>query len=116
MFKTKRFLIKPVYRTDLDLSLVLEDDQENYYQIIDGQLRWAVKLGWIDINLEIALLSCYLAQHRHGHIDQVFHTLSFLKSHSKSKLVLYPFNNDFDGEFTTYDRESFYGEVQEDFP
>ena len=98
------------------MSPVLEDDQANYYQNTVGQLIWAVELGWIDINLEISLLPHYITQPRHGNIEQVFHTLSFLKSHAKSKLVLDPFKNDFDGKFTAYDWEDLYGEVQEDFP
>ena len=85
------------------MYLLLEDYQANYYQTTVGQMIWAVDLGRIDINMKIALLSRYLAQLRHGHLDQVFHTLSFLKSHAKSKLVLDPLKNDFDGEFTAYD-------------
>ena len=79
-------------------------------------MRWAVEFGQIDINLEIALSSRYLTQPRHGHIDQVFHNFSFLKSYAKSKLVFDPFKNDFDGKFTAYDWEDFYFEVQEYFP
>ena len=79
-------------------------------------MRWAVDIRRIDINLEIDLLSRYIDQLRHGHLDQVFHTFSFLKSHAKSKLVLDPFKNESDGELTVYDWEKFYGEVQEDLP
>ena len=74
------------------MSLVLEDDQANYYNNTVGKLRWILELGTIDINLEISLLSRYLDQTRHGHIDQVFHNFSFIKSHAKRKLTLYPFN------------------------
>ena len=85
--------IKPGYCPELHVSPVLENDQANYYQTKVGQLIWAVELGWIDINLVISLLSRYLAQPRHGHIDQFFHTFSFIKSHAKIKLVLDPFKN-----------------------
>ena len=85
------------------MSPFLEDNQENYYQTTVGHMRWDVKIRRIYINLEIYLLSRYLAQPRHGHIEQVFHTFSFLKSHAKSKLVLDPFKNVFDGEFMMHD-------------
>ena len=101
------------YQPDLDVSLVLEDDQEKYYQTKVRHLRWSIELGRIDINLEIALLSWYLDQPRHGHIDQVFHTLLFLKWHAKIKIVLEIFKNDFDGEFMAYYWQDFYVEVQE---
>ena len=79
------------------MSLVLKDNQVNYYHTTVGQMRWSFELGRININLEMGLLSCYLAQPRHGHIDHFFHTFSFLKSPAKSKLVLDTFKNDFDG-------------------
>ena len=66
--------------------------------------------------MEIALLSCYIDQLRHGHIDQVFHNFSSIKSYAKIELVLDPFKNDFDGKFTAYVWEDFYSEVKEDFP
>ena len=75
LFKTARSPIKPEYRTELDVSPVFEVNQENYYQTTVGQLRWAVNLGQININLEIALLSCYLYQLAYGNIYQVFHSL-----------------------------------------
>ena len=71
LFKTARQYIKPGYRPELDVSLVLEDDQVNYYQTTVGQMRWVVELRRININLEISLLSCYIIQPRHGHLDQV---------------------------------------------
>ena len=90
----------------------LEDDQENYYQTTVGYIIWAVEIRQIYINLEISLLSCYLDQPRHGHIEQVFHTFSFLKSHAKRKLVLDPFKNVSDVEFMMHDWEELYVEVQ----
>ena len=85
------------------MSQFLEDDQENYYQTTVEYIIWAVEIRQIYINLEISLLSRYLAQPRHGHLDLGFHNFSFLKSHAKSKLVLDPFKNVFDGEFMMHD-------------
>ena len=74
LFKTARFQIKLVYRPEIDVSSVLEEDQVKYYQTTVVQMRWYVKLVRININLGISLLSSYLAQPKHGHLDQVFHT------------------------------------------
>ena len=41
----------------------------NYYQNLIGVLRWAIELGQIDIHIEIALLSSYLAASCVGHLD-----------------------------------------------
>ena len=116
LINTTKLPIKLVYSPELDVSPVLEDNKAEYYQNTVGHLRWAIELGRININLEIALLYIYLDQTRHGHVDQVFHTFSSLTSHAKIKLVLYPCKNYFDGEFTAYDWEYLYGEVQKYFP
>ena len=51
LFKTARSTINPVYLPELDVSLVLEYDQANYYQTSVWHLIWAVELGRININL-----------------------------------------------------------------
>ena len=79
-------------------------------------MRWSVEIGRIDINLEITFLFYYLFLPKHGHLDQVFHTLSFLKSHAIINLVLDTFKNNFDGKLTAYYLEELYGELQEGFP
>ena len=76
------------YRPELDDSLELADSGANYYQNLIGVLRWAVELGRIDIHLEVALLSQYLACPRQGHLEAVFRIFSYLKRHSRSKVVL----------------------------
>jgi hypothetical protein len=52
------------YRPELDISPILGPEQANYYQSLIGVLRWAVELGRIDIYINVALLSSYLAQPR----------------------------------------------------
>ena len=79
-------------------------------------MRCSVEIGRIDINLEITFLFYYLFLPKHGHLDQVFHTLSFLKSHAIINLVLDTFKNNFDGKLTAYYLEELYGELQEGFP
>ena len=49
-------------------------------------LRWACKIGRVDILLETSLLSTYLASPRIGHLEQFFHIFGYLKDSSKRKL------------------------------
>jgi hypothetical protein len=49
------------YRPDLDLSPELKLEGHRYFQELIGILRWACKIGRVDILLEVALLSAYLA-------------------------------------------------------
>jgi hypothetical protein len=72
------------YRPELDVSPILGSEQANYYQSLIGVLSWAVELGRIDIYIDVALLSSYLAQPRVGHLEQVFHIFSYLKHYEFS--------------------------------
>ena len=58
----------PVIRTgnipEQDVSPVLDDKKENYYQNLIGVLRQAVDIFCIDIHVEVALLYRFLAQPR----------------------------------------------------
>ena len=95
---------------------VLGDDQSSYYLSEIGKLIWDVDLRRIDINLEITLLSRYIAQTRRVHLDQYFHILSYLKSHGRSKIFVDPHNNYFDSEFVDHDWKYFYGKVEDEIP
>ena len=57
------------YKPELDCTGELKADGIQRYQEIIGSLRWAVELGRIDILLETALLSQYLAMPREGHLE-----------------------------------------------
>jgi len=69
---------------------VLGPEQANYFQSLIGILRWAIELGWIDIHIDVALLSSYLAEPRLGHLEQALHIFSYLKYHITSHLVFDP--------------------------
>jgi len=88
------------YRPELDVSPVLGPKQANYYQSIIGVLRWAVELGRIDINVDMALLSSYLAQPHIGHLEQALHIFCYLKHHLNAHLV-------FDPNYVSWDRAGF---------
>jgi hypothetical protein len=105
------------YRPELDVSPTLDDDFTNWYQKLIGILRWAVELGRIDIHLSVALLAQYLVQPRAGHLDQVFHMFAYLKTHSRSRIVLDDSKPLVDEQqFVQVDWTDFYPDAQEPIP
>jgi hypothetical protein len=52
------------YSPELDITPFLDDDMMNFYQSQISILRWMVELGRLDIYIQVALLSSYLAQPR----------------------------------------------------
>jgi hypothetical protein len=80
-------------------------------------LRWAVELGTIDIYIDVALLSSFMAQPRVGHMNEVLHIFSYLKCHENSKLVFDPYPQGWDeSKFQRFDWTDFYRNVQEALP
>jgi hypothetical protein len=105
------------YRPELDVSPVLGPEQANYYQSLIGILRWAVELGRIDINIDVALLSSHLAEPRVGHLEQAYHIFSYLKHHLNSNLVFDPNYIEWErASFIEYDWKEFYHDAQEAIP
>ena len=102
LYKNTKSDFQNGYRTEIDISPVLDNDDTNHFQFFVGQLIWALELGCIDNNLEISLLSCYLYQPCSGHIDQAFHVLSHLKSRNRINIVVDSHKSDFYGNFTNY--------------
>ena len=49
------------YQPELDMTLLLSDEQANFFQNLIGVLHWAVELGRIDIHVQVAMLQCYPA-------------------------------------------------------
>ena len=105
------------YKPELDSTGELKADGVQWYQEIIGCLRWAVELGRIDILLETALLSQYLALPREGHLEQVLHIVGYIKSHKKFRIM-------FDASmprvnekwFQKYDWFDFYRDAKEPIP
>ena len=106
------------YRPDLDMTRLLSGEQANYYQNLIGVLRWAVKLGWIDIHVQVAMLSSYLAQPCPGHLEAVFHVFAYLQKYKRSKVVFDNTCKNCCGEnkFQAVDWKDFYLEANELIP
>jgi hypothetical protein len=105
------------HRPELDVSSVLGPDQANYFQSLIGILRWAVKLGRINIHIDVALLSSHLAEPRLGHLEQALHIFSYLKYHTTSHLVFDPnYVVRENAGFQKYDWKDFYHDANEAIP
>lgn len=105
------------YRPELDTTPLLADDAINYYQSQISILRWAIELGRIDIYVDVARLSHYLASPRQGHLQAVYHIYAFLKHHDRCTMVFDDNTLNFtSADFQEHEWTDFYGNVQEAIP
>ena len=96
------------YRSELDSSPELNEDETTHFQELIGILRWAVEIGRVDILTELSMLSAYQASPRRGHLEQAYHIFAFIKR--KIKLTLY-----FDPSPPDIDMTTFKGDSADDF-
>ena len=102
------------YCPERDVSAELTSDGVQRYQELIGVLRWAAELGRVDILLETAMLSTYMALPRTGHLEQVYHVLGYLETHSKWCLFFDPQHPDIDERaFSSYKWYDFYCDAKE---
>jgi len=113
--------IHPDYHPELESSDLLGDDLHSRYQQIIGMLRWAVELGRIDIQVDVAIMSQYLAAPRIGHLEAVYGIVRYLDQYPDRRLVMsaipiqYP--DDVENGFNhNADWKDFYGEMVEEDP
>ena len=105
------------YRPERDVSAELTSEGTQRYQELIGVLRWAAELGCVDILLETAMLSTYMALPRKGHMEQVYHVFGYLKTHSKRCLFFDPRHPDIDEHaFSNYEWYDFYRDASEQIP
>ena len=78
------------YRPELNISPELEPKEAMYYLSLIGILRWMVELAWVDICLEVSMMSSHLAMPRKGHLDQVLHIFGYLQKYHNTELVYDP--------------------------
>lgn len=80
-------------------------------------LRWACEIGQVDILLEVALLSAYLASPREGHLNAVFHIFGYLKHHPSRRIAFDPDHpNIRESRFKSHDWGNFYRNATEAIP
>jgi len=113
--------LHPKYKPELDTSPILDDRLHSRYQQIIGGLRWAVELGRVDINIDVALMSQYLAQPREGHLEAVYDIIRYLSIRPDRRLLMSPKRIPYTKEILdsfnhTADWTEFYGEMKEEDP
>ena len=110
-------LISSRYRPELDTTLEPNAEGLQMYQEMIGMLRWAVELGHVDVLLEMAMMSTYLALPHVGHLEQVYHIFGYLKGTSKRRIFLDLQHPDIDKcSFTKCDWTDFNRDTDERVP
>ena len=105
------------YWPELDDVQEMKADGLHRYQELVGVLRLAVELGRVDILLETAMMSTHLALPRKGHLEQLYHIFSYLKTNPKKKLFFDPQHPDVDERsFSIYHWHDLYHNAGEAIP
>jgi len=81
------------YRPELDDSEELGPEEANRFQQLIGILRWAAKLGRLDIYTEVSMLSQYQCSPRQGHMEAIFYVFSYLKHNPNCRIVFSPLDH-----------------------
>ena len=76
------------YKPELDTTDECDADHTSSYQYLIGILCWAVELGHINIQLEVALMSQYQMSPREGNLEAIYFIFHFLWNNPKKKQVM----------------------------
>ena len=106
------------YRPYIDISQELEPQDASYYQYLIGILWWIVKLGRVDIYVEVSMMYSHVALPRQGNLDQVLYISGYLNKHHNDEMVLDP--NEPDIIMSQFEKKDWYhtiyGELTEAIP
>jgi hypothetical protein len=106
------------YRPETDVTPELSPSKAAYYQSLIGILRWIVELGRADITMETSSMASMMALPRQGHLQQLYHMFSFLKTKHNGVMVFDPTVPDINQ--SSFPKEDWsaaaYGECKEDKP
>lgn len=99
----------------------MDADKHARYQQIIGMLRWAVEIGRVDIQIDVAIMSQYLAAPRTGHLEAVYDITKYLDIRPDRRLMMSATKAEnpaeIEGLFNTdASWKEFYGEVHEEDP
>ena len=75
-----------------------------------------MELGWIDIHVQVAMLSSYLVQLHQGHLEAVFHIFAYLWKYKRSTVVFDDTCKNWGNKFQAVDWKDFYPEASEWIP
>ena len=108
---------KGEYQPELDVSEELNAEDTTYFQSQIGILRWACKLGHIDIITEVLLLVSHLALPQEGHLEAVYHIFAHLRYRHNARMCFDPTYPKIDmSDFKECYWKTFYGDVKETVP
>ena len=88
--------ISVVYLPVIGVSNELVSHEDDYYQSLIGVIILIVKLGRVNINVEASLMASCMTIPSHGHLDQLFHILGYLKKKHNSEVSFYSSRPDID--------------------
>lgn len=112
--------LPPGYKPELDTTPELRIEHVSRYQQLIGILRWAVELGRIDIQIEVAIMSQYQMNPREGHLEALYLVFHYLWKHPRKRIVMDPavpnINQQAFNNADIKDWEPFYGDVEEAMP
>jgi hypothetical protein len=75
------------YHPELDQSPFLRDNKIEIYQSYIGILRWALKLGRIDLTFSVSLMSRITTCPQEEYTSNILHMFAYVKRHTMSQLV-----------------------------
>ncbi len=78
------------YCPEIEVFPKLGENDASYFHSLVGVLWWIVKLGRVDINVKVSMMSSHLALARVGHLKEIYHIFAHLKAHSNTKVVFDP--------------------------
>ena len=79
-----------VYEPEMYVSPLLLPDEASYYHNIIGVMRWMVKLGSVDISIEMSQISSFLPMPRKGNMVSDLQMMYYLRIRHNSCFVLDP--------------------------
>ena len=78
------------YQSEIEISTELVAQEASYYQSLIGILQWILRLGRVDINVEVSMMLSCMALPQKGHLDQFFNIFAYLKIKHNSEMVFDP--------------------------
>ena len=72
------------------MSPELGTTEASYFMSLIGILRWIVKLGRVDVCLEVSMMISHMAMLREGHLTEVLHIFSYLCKYHNAEMIFDP--------------------------
>ena len=114
---TSNYPIPTNYHTSEDVSNELNAQEVQAYQVLIGELRWAVEIGRVESFLEVVLLSSHLALPQSVHLQAEYQIFGYLKQVPKRKLYFDPVSLSISKYwFQNFEWEDFYRDAKEAIP